>query len=466
MSILQAINIAESGLSAAERRLAVASEDIANAQTPGHTNKTAQTTAGFGVSGVRVAVIERAGDPFIQADRRDADADAAAAGELAGATARIAAAVGEFGDTDGLAQRLDRAVAGLALLQADPSSSATQRDTRDGLADLVQAINTAYSTIAAEQARAEAALEADLTTIRDAVGTIASADRGIGDPVGALRAEAGDVADLAIDRLNATVPVAAGLAAGTSRDTVAIRFGNEILRVGADTAIETTTTPGGDPAIRVGERVVALDTLAGSGALGARATLLSETIPAALDALDRIAGQLVDAFTGPGVDPTLAPGEQGIFVDPLRTGGAAPPGGAGRLQLNAALAAPGGEVLLRDGINGLPPTTVGNDSLPRAAIAALRGSGGASGPVDPASVAAGIADLGETLSRARLDAEEADDIAETRRQSLATLEGEIAGVDRDAEIVESTLVERYFSANAQVLNTAISMLDELIAIAR
>ncbi|MEM9784441.1 MAG: flagellar basal body protein [Pseudomonadota bacterium] len=466
MSILQAISIAESGLSAAERRLATASDDIANAQTPGHTNKTAVTTAGFGVAGVRVATIERAGDPFIQAERRDADAEAAAAGDLATAQARIAAAVGEFGDADGIAQRLDAAVAGLAELQADPASAAQQRDTRDRLADLVDGINEAYRTIAAEQTRAEAALQNDLAAIQDAVATIASADRGIGDPVGALRAEAGDVADLATDRLNATVPVVPGLAAGTASDTVAVRFGNEILRLNAGSELATGTTAGGDPAVVVDGRTVALSDIAGPGALGARATPLPETIPAALAALAAIAGDLIDAFTGPAVDPTLAAGEQGLFTDPLRAGGAAPPGGASRLSLNAALLAPGGEALLRDGINAAAPGAAADGSLPLAAIEALRGAGGASGPVDPASVAAGIADLSEALSRARLDAEDAQDIAETRRETLATLEGEIAGVDRDAEVIESTLVERYFGANAQVLNTAISMLDELIAIAR
>ena len=183
--------------------------------------------------------------------------------------------------------------------------------------------------------------------------------------------------------------------------------------------------------------------------------------------MDAAARNLVERFQDPAVDPTLLPGDAGLFTD---AGLAFDPvdevGLSERLQINAAVDPnQGGETWrLRDGLNATAPGAVGQASL----IDALRET--LTEQTTPASGDFGTGQLGlsdvvsSMMSRVgvqRLTSEQSLTFAAVTFNEVSQAE-RAAGVDTDTELQQLIVMEQAYAANARVFDTVQNMLDVLM----
>jgi flagellar hook-associated protein 1 FlgK len=206
------------------------------------------------------------------------------------------------------------------------------------------------------------------------------------------------------------------------------------------------------------------DGLMGGGALGAAFAIRDKLAPDAQTQIDAFARDLIARFSGPGVDPTLAPGQSGLFIDSLALPDEV--GLAGRLGINPDVDPDRGGALwkLRDGMNAPAPGPVGDPSLLMAFQAALNAperpvSGAFAGL--PRTTSGLATDILSRVSGARQDAEAQQSFATARQDALTTafLAG---GVDTDQELQKLLQIEQAYAANARVIKTVDEMIQQLL----
>jgi flagellar hook-associated protein 1 FlgK len=204
----------------------------------------------------------------------------------------------------------------------------------------------------------------------------------------------------------------------------------------------------------------------GGGTLGAAVAIRDDLAPRAQAQFDALARDLIERFETPTVDPTLAPGQPGLFtdggqvLDPLLEEGL-----AGRIRLNALVdPARGGQLWhLRDGLGAAASGNVGNAALLNALGTALSDPRTpSSGSFIGARSAAGLAsDVLSGIASARQQEEFRQSYTVARQGALTELQLS-DGVDTDAEMQQLLLVEQAFAANARVIQTVDELIQQLI----
>lgn len=486
MSLSAALGAATSGLAVTARATEVASDNIANALTPGFARReialAARALGGVG-TGVAVESVARATDARATAARRAADAESGSGDVLAAAEARLAAAFGAPDDPGALPARITALETALARAADTPESAALQTAVLGAARDLAGALNRAAGETRALREEADATvarLAADLdSTLQRIVRLnreIVAAGPDSRDLPGLLEAR-----DREVDRVSALVPVRVaardGGAVALYTPGGAVLLDGRAARVGFAPATVITAdmtlasgalsplTLDGDP-VAAGAEGGPL----GGGRLGAWMTVRDSTAPAADVQLDAVAAELIERLSDPAVDPTLAPGDPGLFTD---AGGPLAalyvPGLAARVAVNAAVdPAQGGAVWrLRDGIGAAAPGPVGEDDTLRAMIAALDDRAaapadtGLAGSFGLAGLAGGVAGL---RLQAEARAEEAAAYAAGRQRRLAEAESAALGVSSDDELARLLRLEQAYAANARVVATVDAMLQTLMEI--
>jgi len=203
------------------------------------------------------------------------------------------------------------------------------------------------------------------------------------------------------------------------------------------------------------------------GRLGGLFAVRADLGVTAQNSLDAMARDLIERFAAPGLDPTLAPGDPGLFTD-QGAGFVAlnETGLAGRIRMNAAADPLQGGALfrLRDGLQaatqGPPgvPTLLQSLHLALNAPRALASTGFAAGNRDFASLAGDV--LSDASTR-RLNADSEASFAAARFTTLSDLEKQ-GGVDTDQEMQMLLIIEKNYAANAKVIQTVSNMIDTLI----
>jgi flagellar hook-associated protein 1 len=479
MGIGIAMNSAVSGLTAAARGVLVASSNIANAMTEGYAPRRLMlgtAVVGGQGAGVRVLGVERQVDPVLTGLVRQAGADRAGAEAAARFWTDFENAVGAPGDPFALAGRL-------AAFESALVSAANRPDMDQRLA----AVATAADALAQEfhalqrnvqQARfdADRAIAREVAELNDGLARVARLNGEIvglgasGEPPLALI----DERQALITRLSEIVP----LREYTSPEGRSVLYteGGQLFLDVAPSVVGFAPASGMTPDLT---RDLGLSTLTLNGRpvgnpgdggpfAGGRLAALFEMRDthgvAAQSELDRMAGELIGRFQDPAIDPTLQ-GGPGLFTD--AQGVLVPPsdsGLAGRLALNAAVAAPD-LWRLREGVgadaNG-PRAPVGDARQLNLWLEALQGQAGAPGQ----SATSYRASLGTSLSlisQARQSAEDRQSHASARANELH--ERVLAqGVDTDAELQRLILIEQAYAANARLIQVADQMLRRLMEI--
>ncbi|MEO0360693.1 MAG: flagellar hook-associated protein FlgK [Pseudomonadota bacterium] len=483
MSLSLTLNHALTGLRAATRQTDLIANNVANALTEGYGRReielSAAAIAGAG-AGVKVEGVSRAASPFISDARRLADASAGGADVLADARGRLAAAVGQPGDSASLASSADRLDAALAAAAETPESTALLSTAVTAARDYANTINRIGTEAMTLRTEADASIGAQVDRMNDGLNQIKSLNEEIrarsltGADITALE----DQRERVIRQITDIVPVRV---VQRPNDEVAIyaKNGGQLLD-GRVYELEFTPT-----------RVVAPNqTLAGGalsgisvrgvdipigeggdrglfdgGSLSAAFELRDRIIPEFTADLDGAAEDAILRVQGLAADPTVGPTDAGIFTDeglaydPLDVVGLSL-----RISINPSIDPDaGGEVTrLRDGVAAAAPGDTGNGALLRALQDALQA---------PAAAPAGTSFTGdrsfsgfavELSSGALAASSTADGRAGFTAGQLAALNdaelGDI-GVDTDQELSRLLLVEQAYAANARV----IQVVDELFA---
>ncbi|WP_128514653.1 flagellar hook-associated protein FlgK [Tabrizicola thermarum] len=487
MSITSALAGALSGLSATSRQAEILSSNVANATTPGYARRQvslgAAVLAGTG-QGVQILGVTRDVDSHLLGERRIAQAGGGDRDVRAGFLSRLEKALGTPDSAGSLAARLAAFDQSLVEAAGRPESqprlgtiATTARSLIDGLAAASKEIQSARATADRRIGEEVGKLNATLGQLHELNVELRSFT-GAGRDVSALL----DERQRLIDQVAAIVPVRE-----IPRDLNQIALftvGGAPLLEGSASVIgfspthtitpEMTQALGGLSGITINGRPY--DT-AGSaspilgGTLGALFAVRDEMAVTAQGQLDAVARDLVERFSAPGVDPTLAPGAPGLFTDaglafnPLDEVGL-----AARLRLNPlADPAQGGELFrLRDGLGAVTEGPPGNGSILQAlheALTAARPLSSTAFTAGNRSFAALTGDLLSDASARRLSAQSEQTFAAAKLATLTDLEAQ-DGIDTDREMQELLVIEKNYAANAKVIQAAAEMIDILIRLDR
>ncbi|MEM9059610.1 MAG: flagellar hook-associated protein FlgK [Pseudomonadota bacterium] len=489
MSISGSFSNALSGLSVTGRLAEVASNNLANALTKGYARQSVDISAraleGRGV-GVQADQVVRTSAPELTATRRLADGDAAAVDIQAEALARLGEAFGEVTGDDGLFRRVETFETTLRQLAETPEAEARQLAAVEAAKDVAGFLNSLSGRIATERQDADLRIAQQVETVNRNIQQIDA----LNEKITRLGAGGRDVAglvnqrELLIDEVAAIIPVRV-LPQENNKTFLTTVQGQFLL---AEEPVELQFTR--SPIITSG---MIYDPL-GGGALSGVTLNGQDLTPGASGAqvltagslfgnfkvrdelgfdlttqIDEFAADLIQRFENSAVDPTLLPGDAGLFTD---SGAPLNPtiidGLAQRISVNG-LADPdqgGDPTRLRDGLNSVAAGPVFSDTLPRAMLDAMTlpaaiSVTGLSGAKNTFQIVSSIASFtGE--KRTRVEAEASALIS--TRESLAASEAREIGVDQDAELQSLIQIEQAYAANIQVIQTASRMLDELTEI--
>ncbi|MFN7054809.1 flagellar hook-associated protein FlgK [Hyphomonas sp.] len=479
MSISSALNIARTGLHVSGLRAETVAANVANASTPGYVRRSvavSETISGGRSSGVQVVGIERAPDAVIKSQRRALTSDTAQATVLAQTWKALSTRLGSTADGSGLFKAFSDLDTALARAVTAPETATNLTLLMNAAKGITRELASLSEYTASLRAEADREIAAGVDTVNTALQQIESLNRRLAgiDRTSAQAAALFDERQRALDTISEYMPVKA-----IERDAGAIDVitpEGVFLLVSNARQIEfqpgTAFTP---------DSTLAGGTLSGisvdgtpltpgstsfgavsSGLFGALFTLRDQDLPAFSAQLDFIAADLISRFSG-SADPTLAPGDPGLFIDADPAGG---PGLAARLAINAA-ADPqqGGELWrLRDGMNAVTEGPPGNNGILSVLQAAFRtgqpvNSNGFQGLFSATELAAQFASL---TGQTRLFHEGVAAAATAQHATLMEAELRLTGVDIDDQMQQLLLIEQAFAANARVIQVASEMIRVLM----
>ena len=484
MTLSSALNAAMSGLRANSRASDIIASNISNASTPGYARRTLElsSTSGNFLSGVRIDGIVRNQDAQVLADRRLAGAEFGYRSETSRFLSAVEDLIGTPDQPGSLSARLSDFDSSLVLAGSRPDASERLQSSALAARDLANAINAASDGIQDARTRADRNITAQVSRLNDALAGVQEINSKITSAISQRNDTAAlqDQRQVLIDEISEMVPVRV-----VARDFGAVALystGGAILLDGsaADISFEpaSVVTPymsledGTLSGIAINGFTVSTSSDTGrlrGGTLGAQFEIRDELATSAQTQLDALARDLIERFEDPAVDPTLAPGQPGLFtdqgapLDPLSEEGL-----ADRIALNALVdPAQANETWrMRDGLGAAAPGDVGDATLLNALSDTLRSQR------TPASGDFGIGafsalDLTSTLSSQlgsdRLRSDQQLSFATAQLNELVQLE--LAdGVDTDAELQRMILVEQAYAANARMIQTVDDMMQTLLGI--
>ncbi|RPE64755.1 flagellar hook-associated protein 1 FlgK [Pacificibacter maritimus] len=483
MSIGNALSNALSGLNAVSRAADVVSSNVSNAMTEGYGRReielTSQTLGRFG-AGVEVTSITRQSDPVITGERRIADGEVALAETRTDFLNDFTRAMGQPDEAGSISGQIVSLEASLIEASSRPESEARLQNVLYAAQSLTEKINSTAdslveSRIAADQdiGKAVDVLQSSLQQVAD-LNVAIQQGQSSGYDINSLL----DKRQSVVDQISQIVPVKEVL---RENNMVALYTpGGSILvdskaaELGFSTvatiAPEMSVASGALSGLTINGQPVSTDANKGPIAGGRLAGLFEvrdELIPDAQIKLDAVARDLIERFQTSDVDPTLAIGDAGFFTDggeafdPLNEVAL-----SGRLSVNSGVdpVQSGDLWKIRDGLGASAEGEQGNASLLLAMTDALQSSrvvssGGFSSAERTASGLS--ADFYSIIESDALNFETGMSFSAARQENLKSIELE-AGVDTDFEMQQLLIIERNYAANAKVIQTVDTLLNQLI----
>ncbi|MEZ5797012.1 MAG: flagellar hook-associated protein FlgK [Paracoccaceae bacterium] len=485
MSVSSALSSALTGLTASARQAEVVSSNVANASTPGYARRTvslsAQVLGGSG-QGVLVRGVQRDVDLYLINDRRAAQAGAGDRDVRASFLKQLEQIFGQPEDGASLSARVAAFDAALLEAASRPESEARLTTAVDAARSLANSLNAASDAIQQERARTDqkiATAVADLNSALQQVNDLNASIRsfsGAGQDVSALL----DQRQQIVDRIAALVPLRE---IPRDHDQIALMTtGGAVLLDGKAAELgfagvhmvvpEMTQASGGLSGLTINGRPMATageTSLILGGELAGLFAVRDELAVAGQARLDALARDLVERFAEAGLDPTLTPGDPGLFTDAGGAFAAADEVGlSSRLALNAAVDPRQGGLAsrLRDGLGAAATGPSGNAAL----LVALSDALTAARPLSSTGFAPAsrsllglTAELMSSVSTERLNADVERAFAAARHATLDEME-KAGGVDTDQEMQALLVIEKNYAANAKVIQTVDEMISTLLGL--
>lgn len=485
MSISSTISNALSGLNVASRSADVVSSNIANSLSEGYGVRRldiAARTVGSEGSGARVAGVNRHENVVLIADRRNAEAELGGQTSRSEYLSRIESLIGTPDQTGSLSARVANFEATLVTAANNPHNETNLSSVVDAASGVARHINTIADGIQTERLNADRKIGQSVDVLNSTLKNLEELNVRIrhvessGRDVSALMDQQSvllnDLAPLISmqtrrDNNGALQIYSDGGQALLDRKAAVFEFrsvGVMSATMSPSNGALSELTLNGKPLDMSGNRAAFA-----SGELSSLFALRDEWGVAAQADIDAVARDLASRFDGNGLDPTLVPGDAGVFTDGgTAVDGANETGLAARITVNALVdPAAGGEVWrIRDGLGAIAPGPIGNGSFLHRQISAMSAlSSPLSGSFSSAerSFAGLVNDHLSGAGAARQWAER-EQVHTNARLNLFQQEELSHGVDTDAELQRLLQVEQMFAANARVMNVAQEMIDELMRI--
>ena len=385
MSLNTSLSIASSGLSAVQYELGVASQNVANASTPGYLTEIANVAsrdAGGQGSGVSIQLTTRAVNDTLQNSLYTQNATVAGLGVTTNALSAISSVQGSTSAdpsaSNTLADNLGNLQNGFTALDAEPSSTVQQQSVVSSASSLAASIQTLSDTYQTQRQDAQQAIPSEIDQINAGLNTIGTLSKQIMQ----LRGAGEDTADLENQR---------NAAMSTLSSSLGVKFtetasGDMLVSTDNGLSLPTHATSGplSTQDATIGVTDAYPETIPGielngadvttsltGGTLGANITLRDTTLPTMQAELDSFSSTLASRFSAQGLTLfTNAAGNQ-PGSDPTTTSPIGQLGFSGEIQVNPAVISD--PALVRDG------TTAIQDPAPGATQVAGAVTTGASG---------------------------------------------------------------------------------------
>lgn len=483
MSIGNALSNALSGLNAVSRAADVVSSNVSNAMTEGYSRRdielTSQVLGRFG-AGVEVTGITRHTDPVVTGERRIADGEVALAETRTDFLNTFSRAMGQADDASSISGHIVSLEESLIEAASRPESETRLQAVVYSAQNLADKINSAASSL----------MESRM-----------AADKDIGDTVEFLQSSLQQVVDLniavqqsvssgydpnslldqrqkVVDQISQIIPVKE---IGRENNTIALYTPGGAILVDSKAASigftpvatitpDMTVAGGVLSGLTINGQAVSTDAEKGAisgGSLAGLFEIRDKLAPEAQVKLDAVARDLIERFQTTDVDPTLAVGAAGLFTD----GGAAldvlnEEALSNRLSINSLVdpSQAGDLWKIRDGLGAAAEGDQGNSSILMSMTDALQNSRVVSsgGFTNAQRSAVSLsADFYSLVEGDILNLETGMSFSAARQESLKSIELE-AGVDTDFEMQQLILIEQTYSANAKVIQSVNTLLDDLI----
>jgi flagellar hook-associated protein 1 len=490
VSIASALSIATGGLANINNQLAVVSQNVANASTPGYAaeigTQTSLTADGVGL-GVHSGPAIRNLDAFLQAEVFSENATVAGLQTQQTALKALDAVQGTPGQGTDIASLLGKLQDQFSTLLDNPDSAPQQSQVVSAAATLAQNINSLSDAYTTQRQAAEDNIVSDVSTLNTTLATIGS----LSSKIITLRAGGQNTADLenqrdaAVADLSQLIDVKAlqqpngDLLIATSRGLVLPIHGaaNPLATSGANVLPNAYYPGGGIDGITLGG--VDVTAQLSGGQIGANIVLRDTTLPTFQAELDEFAQNLASRCDAQGL---------ALFTDPagnVPSGGGVPVqngyvGFASTIQVNQAVQAD--PSLVRDG-TAAPPTGLagytgviqnvltyafGADQAPGVPQPASNTSGlGPAGTLDaPYNAPTTIGDIATTMLAAQAqESARTSTQADTEQAVQSSLAGKLSaqsGVNMDAEMSHMIQLQNAYAANAKVIATVQAMWTQLL----
>lgn len=482
MSISTAISNAVSGLTAASRGTEVVSSNISNALTPGYARRELELSSRQNERGGGVTVngVNRVLNAGLLADNRLAQAGVGASGTTSAFHASMEQLFGTGQEASSLGQILTTFESALTSAAARPDNETRLGNVLTAATGLAQKLNAISDSIQGERTAADNAIGKDVARLNATLEQVAT----LNTRIVSLSAQGKDVSSLvdarqaAIDGISDIVPLkevprengrvalftvgGAILLDGTEPTSISFETaGNITAEMSLSNGSLARLTFNGKP---LTDRQ--MDMFSG-GTISANFAIRDDVAVEYQARADGYARELYDRLADPSVDTSLTGGAAGIFTD---SQGALDPanetGFAGRISVNALVdPSSGGDLWrIRAGVNAAGAGDAGDSSLLGRLGAALTNTRlpvSESLSQQAGSLQTMAAQLSSFASTGRLNAEAAALQDSTHQNGLkAALLAD--GVDTDKEMEGLLALERAYSANAKVFQTANDMLDAIL----
>jgi flagellar hook-associated protein 1 len=485
VTIASALSIATGGLANVNAQLALISQNVANASTPGYAEEigtqTSVTADGKGL-GVHTGPAIRDVDTALQAEVFSQNATVAGLQTRQTALQALDAVQGTPGQNGDIASLLGNLQNQFSTLLNDPSSQAQQNQVVTSATTLAQNINDLSNAYGAQRQTAQDNIVSEVNTLNTALGTIGQ----LSNQIIALKASGQSTADLESQRDAAVATVsqlvnvkvlqqpngdvllttAAGLTLPTHGAANPLSISDVNVQSG------TYYPGGGIPGIMLGG--VDVTRQLQGGQIGANITLRDTTLPTDQAELDELSENLATRFQANGLT---------LFTDP--TGNvpvATPPpvqngyvGFASTIQVNAAVQANPSAV--RDGtpsissglagftgiINAVLNNTLGANPPLTANVSGLGPSGALSAPFTSPTTLGGFAST--MIAAQSQDSATTTNQLSTEQAVQTTLSSNLSaqsGVDIDTEMSNMIQLQNAYGANAKVIAAVQSMWSQLL----
>lgn len=475
MTLSTALTTALTGLNASARDAATVSSNLANALTEGYAPRSLnRASSQFG--GVNLNGVTRHIDAALLQDLRGASAGLAGAETKQNMLSRLQALVGTPGEANALTTAVDQFESSLIDAANRPDLELRLQTAVQAAGTLVTRLNSASDGVQALRQEADHAIAREVEGLNRAFGQVAELNRDIT----AAQLQKRDASALMdqrqalIDQMSETLPLRQ-----MPRPNGAVALmstGGSLLLDGTARTLSFTPSPaiaahmtqanGLLSGLQINGSPVSTEPTGkiGGGRLAALFDLRDSQLPSAQTQLDAYALDLASRFQS-GVDPTLAPGDAGLFTE-TGTVASAGAGLASRLRLNPLVDPNQGGAAwhLRDGLAAASPGETGDATLLNAMLDRLNAASTAS-PLSSAAQshrdhAGSLAALFAAPNVTASNNQSYHDFRHAALQEAALAEG----VDSDAELQRLMLVEQAYAANARIIETVDQMLQTLMRI--